>query len=80
MCLNVMTFKLRFIFKNISEKYLQQASTRNATSLWGSTVVILHYQEHGNRMPRNRLPRVMKHYSPTGIRNYGRPFKRLLDT
>jgi len=33
-----------------------------------------------NRMPRNRLPRVMKHYSPTGRRNRGRPLKRLLDT
>ena len=26
------------------------------------------------------LPRVMKHYSPTGRRNHGRPFNRLLDT
>ena len=33
-----------------------------------------------HRMPRNRLPRVMKHYSPTGRRNYGRLSKRLLDT
>jgi hypothetical protein len=33
-----------------------------------------------NRMPRNRLPRVMKHYSPSGRRNHGRPLKRLLDT
>ena len=33
-----------------------------------------------NRMPRNRIPRVMKHYSPTGRRNLGRPLKRLLDT
>jgi hypothetical protein len=33
-----------------------------------------------NRMPRNRLPSVMKHYSPTGRRNHGRPLKRLLDT
>jgi hypothetical protein len=32
-----------------------------------------------NRMPRNGLPRVMKHYSPTDRRNHGRPFKRLLD-
>jgi len=32
-----------------------------------------------NRMPRNRLPRVMKYYSPTGRRNHGRPSKRLLD-
>jgi hypothetical protein len=36
--------------------------------------------QHVNRMPRNRLPGVMKHYSPTGRRNYGRPLKRLLDT
>jgi len=33
-----------------------------------------------NRMPRNRLPRVMKYYSTTGRRNHGRPSKRLLDT
>jgi len=33
-----------------------------------------------NRMPRNRLPRVMKHYCPTGRRNHGRPLKILLDT
>jgi hypothetical protein len=36
--------------------------------------------QHVNRMPRNRVPRIMKHYSPTGRRNHGRPFKRLLDT
>jgi len=36
--------------------------------------------QHVNRMSRNRLPRVMKHYSPTGRRNHGRPLKRLLDT
>ena len=36
--------------------------------------------QHVNRMPQNRLPRVMKHYSPTGRRNHGRPLKRLLDT
>jgi hypothetical protein len=35
---------------------------------------------HVNRMPRNRLPRIMKHYSPTGRRNHGRPLKRVLDT
>ena len=35
--------------------------------------------QHVNRMPRNRLPRVMKHYSPTGRRNHGRSLKRLLD-
>jgi hypothetical protein len=36
--------------------------------------------QHVNRMPRNRLPRVMKHYSPTGRRYHCRPLKRLLDT
>jgi hypothetical protein len=36
--------------------------------------------QHVNRMPRNILPRVMKHYSPTGRRNHGRLLKRLLDT
>jgi len=35
---------------------------------------------HVNRMPRNRLPRVMKYYSPTDRRYHGRPLKRLLDT
>jgi len=36
--------------------------------------------QHVNRMPRDRLPRIMKHYSPIGKRNRGRPLKRLLDT
>jgi len=33
--------------------------------------------QHINRKPLNRLPRVMKHYCPTGRRNRGRPLKRL---
>jgi hypothetical protein len=45
---------------------------------------LLEYKEnwiqHVNRMPLNRLPKVTKHYSPTGNRNHGRPLKRLLDT
>ena len=28
--------------------------------------------QHVNIMPRNKLPRVKKHYSPTGRRNYDR--------
>ena len=36
--------------------------------------------QHVNRMSHNRLPKVIKHYSPTGRRNHGRPLKRLLDT
>jgi len=36
--------------------------------------------QHVNRKPRNRLPRVMKHYCPIGRRNHGRLLKRLLDT
>jgi len=36
--------------------------------------------QHVNRMPCNKLPRVLKCYSPTGRRNHGRPLKRLQDT
>jgi len=36
--------------------------------------------QHVNRMHRNRLPRVMKHYCPTGRRNHGRSLERLLGT
>jgi len=36
--------------------------------------------QHVNRILRNRLPRVMKHYSQTDGRNHGRALKRLLDT
>jgi hypothetical protein len=36
--------------------------------------------QHVNIMLPNRLPRVMKHYPPTGRRNHSRPLKRLLDT
>jgi len=36
--------------------------------------------QHVSRMPRNRLPRVMKHYSTIGIGNHGRPLKSLLNT
>jgi len=36
--------------------------------------------QHVNRMPRNRLPSVMKYYSLTARRNHHRPLKRLLDT
>jgi hypothetical protein len=32
-----------------------------------------------NRMPRNRLLRIMKHHFQTDRRNYGRPLKRLLN-
>ena len=35
--------------------------------------------QHVNRMPSDRLPRITKHYSPTGRRNRGRPLKRLPD-
>jgi hypothetical protein len=38
------------------------------------------WTQHVNRMPRNRLPRVIKHYSPNGRTNHGRPSKSLLDT
>jgi len=36
--------------------------------------------QHVKRMSRNRLPRVMKYYSPSGRRNHSRLLKGLLDT
>jgi hypothetical protein len=51
------------------------------TAMWDK---LLEYKrnwiQHVNRMPNNRLPRVMKHCCSTGSRNHGRPLKRLLDT
>jgi hypothetical protein len=35
--------------------------------------------QHVNRMPRKRVPRVMKLYCVTGRRNHGRRLKRFLD-
>jgi hypothetical protein len=35
--------------------------------------------KHENRMPHNRLPRILKNYTPKGRRIQGRPMKRLLD-
>jgi len=32
-----------------------------------------------NKMPRNRLPKLIKNYRPEERRNQGRPLKRLLD-
>jgi len=51
------------------------------SSIPGETVISLWLIHRDTLwMPRNRLPRVMKYYSPTGRRNHGRPSKRLLDT
>jgi len=36
--------------------------------------------QHVKRMPRNRIPTLMKHHFPTGRRNHDRPLKSLLDT
>ena len=59
----------------------QIANELKITPVWDK---LLEYKrnwiQHVNRMPRNRLPRVMKRYSPTCRRNHGRPLKRLLDT
>jgi hypothetical protein len=49
------------------------------TPIWNN---LLEYKRHGiqhvNRMPCNRLPRIIKHYFPFGRRNHERPLKRLL--
>jgi len=59
----------------------QIAKELKITPIWDK---LLEYKrnwiQHVNRMPRIRLPTVMKHYSPTGRRNHGRPLNRLMDT
>jgi hypothetical protein len=34
---------------------------------------------HVNRMPCNKLPSILKNYTPKGRRTHGRPMNRLLD-
>jgi hypothetical protein len=63
-----------------------KTNTKNAKKLKITPILdkLLEYKknwiQHVNRMPRNRLPRIMKHYSPAGRRNHGRTLKGLLDT
>jgi len=63
-----------------------RTNTQTAKELKITTILdkLLEYKrnwiQHVNRMPRNRLPRVMKHYCPTGRRNHDISFKRLLVT
>jgi len=63
-----------------------KTNTQIATELKITPVLdkLLEYKrnwiQHVNRISCNRLPRVMKCYSPIGRRNHDRPLKRLLDT
>jgi hypothetical protein len=36
------------------------------------------WTQHVSRMPRSRLPNLLIKYAPRGVRNQGRPLKRLL--
>jgi hypothetical protein len=80
-----------YVFSAITVQFLHtwtdyKTNTQVAKELKITTILdnLLEYKrnwlQHVNRMPRNRLPRLMKHYSPTVRRNHGRPLKRLLDT
>jgi len=64
----------------LQNKYKNYIGIKNNTNFGHITGVKEKLDKHVNRMPRNRLPRVLKHYSPAGRRNHGRPLKRLLDT
>ena len=66
--------------KDLQNKCTNCKGIKNNTNFRQITGIQENWIQHVNRMPRNRLPRVMKHYSPAGRRNHGRPFKRLLDT
>ena len=64
----------------LQNKYTNYKGIKNNTILDKLLEYKRNWIQYVNRIPRNRLPRVMKHYSPTGRRNYGRPLKRILDT
>ena len=78
-----MSFGLKFNVYTCSI-YKTNAQIANELKITPILDKLLEYKrswiQHVNKMPRNRLPRVMKHYSPNGRRNHGRPLKRLLDT
>jgi hypothetical protein len=77
-------------------KYMRRTAGHTATDCKTNTQIakelkitpildkVLEYQRNWiqrvSRMPRNRLPRAMKHYCPTGRRNHGRLLQRLLNT
>jgi ABC-type ATPase involved in cell division len=64
--------------------YKTNAQTAKELKITPILDILLEYKRNRtqrvNRMPHNSLPRVKKHYSPTGRRNHGRPLKALLDT
>ena len=67
--------KSRIHLDRLQNKYTHYKGIKNNTNFGQITGI-----QNVNRMPRNRLPRVMKHYSPTGRKNHDRPLKRHLDT
>jgi hypothetical protein len=64
----------------LQNKNTNYKGIKNNTNSGKITGIQRKLDKHVNRMPPNRLPRAMKHYCPTGRRNYGRPSKRLPDT
>ena len=63
----------------LQNKYTNYKGIKNNTNLDNLLEYKINWIQHVNIMPRKRLPRVIKHYSPTGRKNHGRPLKRLLD-
>jgi len=69
-----------YTWDRLQNKFAHCKGIRNNTGSRKLLEYKRNWIQHVNRMPRERLPRIMKHYSPTGRRNRGRPLKRLLDT
>jgi hypothetical protein len=63
----------------LQNKYTSYKGIKNNTNSGQIIGKRMNWIQYVNRMLRNRLPRVMKHYSPIGRRNHGRPLKRPLD-
>ena len=84
--INIKTAEIKYMgrtsgyIRTDCNKYTNCRGIKNNTNLDKLLEYKRNWIQHVNRMPRNRLPRVVKHYSPTGRRNHGTPLKRLLDT
>jgi len=77
-------FNVNFIFVTLGQISKQNTQITKELKITPILDKLLEYKrsriQHINRVPRNRLPSVMKHHSAAGRRNHGRPLKRLLDT
>ena len=69
-----------YTWDRLQNKYTYCKGVKNNTILEKLLEYKRNWIQYVNRMPRNGLPRVMKHYCPTARRYHCRLSKTLLDT